>query len=71
MGENVSMQLENGKTVECGLLIAADGANSRVREWSGIGHHVKDYEQMSIVATLRVANQVGIFLGFFNRDFLN
>ena len=58
LGENVSIQLESGETLECGLLIAADGANSRVREYSGIAYRTVDYEQMSIVATLQIAKQV-------------
>ncbi|MFM7432978.1 MAG: FAD-dependent monooxygenase, partial [Gammaproteobacteria bacterium] len=35
------------------LVIAADGANSRVREAAGLGADIEDYEQVAIVAHVR------------------
>ena len=43
--------------------IAADGANSRVREMSGIECSSKEYQQMAVVATLEInSTQVWDFI---------
>jgi 2-polyprenyl-6-methoxyphenol hydroxylase-like FAD-dependent oxidoreductase len=58
LGETVTIKLNNGQTVVSPLLIAADGANSKVREISGIECIKKDYEQTSIVATVELSTEV-------------
>jgi 2-octaprenylphenol hydroxylase len=42
-------------TVRARLVLAADGAASRVREWAGLGATVHDYGQQAIVATVATA----------------
>ncbi|HEX7417419.1 MAG TPA: 2-octaprenyl-6-methoxyphenyl hydroxylase [Steroidobacteraceae bacterium] len=39
-------------SVHTSLLVAADGAQSSVRDMAGIGSHVQDYEQVAIVVTV-------------------
>ncbi len=44
------LQLENQQTIESTLLLAADGANSWVRQQLGVGVQQKPYHQTAIVA---------------------
>ena len=50
--EQHRVHLENGKTLECRLLVGADGANSLVREVAGIEFKHSSYEQQGIVCTV-------------------
>jgi 2-octaprenyl-6-methoxyphenol hydroxylase len=52
-GECLAVTLADGATLECALLIGADGQNSRIREAAGIGHKVKPYPQSAITCRLR------------------
>lgn len=54
-GEDVELQLDGGTRLRARLVIAADGAGSRVRELLGIGHARRDYEQSAIVTAVRTA----------------
>lgn len=45
--------LENGDTLEAKLIIGADGALSRVRQWAGLPTREWDYGHHAIVATVR------------------
>lgn len=45
--------LENGNTLEAKLIIGADGALSRVRQWAGLSTREWDYGHHAIVATVR------------------
>lgn len=45
---------EKGQVITADLFIAADGANSCVRRFSGIEHHVKSYSAKGLVAQLTV-----------------
>ncbi|MFM2111165.1 MAG: hypothetical protein RLZZ372_2089 [Pseudomonadota bacterium] len=45
----------DGPPLRARLVIAADGANSRVREAAGLGADIEDYEQVAIVAHVRAA----------------
>ncbi len=49
------LQLDNGSTLNCKLLIGADGARSRVRELSNIDTEFFDYGQDAIVTTVTLA----------------
>jgi len=45
--------LDDGKTIDARLLVAADGGRSAVRDMAGIGTFTHDYGQSGIVATIR------------------
>lgn len=47
-----SLMLENGQQIQCRLLIAADGALSRIRQWAGIATREWDYQHSAIVCTV-------------------
>lgn len=51
--ERVEIVLEEGQTLSAGLVIAADGSHSRVRERVGIRVRTHDYHQSSLVALVR------------------
>ncbi|KAJ2159422.1 putative ubiquinone biosynthesis monooxygenase [Coemansia sp. RSA 552] len=44
--------LSDGRRLQARLLVGADGANSRVRRYAGIGTYGTDYKQYGLVATL-------------------
>ncbi|KXS18649.1 ubiquinone biosynthesis hydrox [Gonapodya prolifera JEL478] len=46
--------LESGKRVKARLLVGADGATSRVRQFANVDFFGWDYDQRGVVATLRV-----------------
>ena len=50
--ESVTTQLSDGRPLAATLLVAADGARSRLREAAGIGWVAWDYPQSGIVATI-------------------
>ena len=52
--ESVTVVLESGETIEAATLVAADGANSFVRELVGIKTKEWDYNHHAIVSTLEV-----------------
>jgi len=47
------LQLDNGHTISADLVIAADGANSKVRELAHFDTREWDYHQMAIVTTVQ------------------
>ena len=47
------IRLEDGRGLLARLVVGADGAQSRVRELSGIGSQEKGYQQSAIVTTVR------------------
>jgi 2-octaprenylphenol hydroxylase len=51
------LTLESGQLIQCKLLVAADGANSRVRHWASIPTREWDYQHEAIVATIKTANE--------------
>ncbi|MCF6299554.1 MAG: FAD-dependent monooxygenase [Proteobacteria bacterium] len=53
---NVQLVLSNGSLIKCGLLIAAEGARSQIREHIGIKTKTKDYHQKGIVGYIRIEN---------------
>lgn len=50
-----AVTLEDGRTLTCRLLVAADGGFSRVRQAAGMGVHTWDYEQHAFVLTVETA----------------
>jgi 2-octaprenyl-6-methoxyphenol hydroxylase len=52
-GESVSVGLADGAQIKARLLVAADGARSRLRELAGIAFYGWTYDQSAIVGTIR------------------
>jgi 2-octaprenyl-6-methoxyphenol hydroxylase len=50
--DGVDVSLGDGSTIEASLLVAADGARSKLRERAGIATHGWDYDQSGIVVTV-------------------
>jgi 2-octaprenyl-6-methoxyphenol hydroxylase len=50
--DGVTVTLADGNVIEASLLVAADGARSRLRERAGIATHGWEYEQSGIVVTV-------------------
>ena len=51
----IKVELANhGKSTHCQsrLVVAADGGNSQIRQWVGIGYEVNDYHQKALVANI-------------------
>jgi 2-octaprenyl-6-methoxyphenol hydroxylase len=50
--DGVAVTLSDGSIIEASLLVAADGARSKLRERAGIATHGWDYDQSGIVVTV-------------------
>ena len=50
--DGVSVTLADGSVIDASLLVAADGARSKLRERAGIATHGWDYDQSGIVVTV-------------------
>jgi 2-octaprenyl-6-methoxyphenol hydroxylase len=50
--DGVAVSLGDGSTIDASLLVAADGARSKLRERAGIVTHGWDYDQSGIVVTV-------------------
>src|ERR1700761_8436458 len=50
--DGIDVTLADGSRIEAGLLVAADGARSKLRERAGIATHGGDYDQSGIVVTV-------------------
>jgi len=50
--DGIEVMLADGSVIEASLLVAADGARSRLRERAGIATHGWDYDQSGIVVTV-------------------
>jgi 2-octaprenylphenol hydroxylase len=53
--QHLCVELDSGAQITTPLLIGADGARSRVREWAAIGGYEQDCGQRGIVATIRTS----------------
>jgi len=53
------LTFEDGTLLETKLVIGADGANSRIREWAGIGIHAWNYQQSCLLISVRCATDPG------------
>ncbi|MDO5103712.1 MAG: FAD-dependent oxidoreductase [Lautropia sp.] len=49
------LRLANGESWRAGLVVAADGARSPLREMAGLGHQVLDYHQTALVTNFNSA----------------
>ncbi len=47
------VELEDGRILEASLVVASDGAQSRLRQWAGLATREWDYDQQAIVCTVR------------------
>src|SRR5438132_6166878 len=65
--DGVDVTLADGGVVEASLLVAADGARSKLRERAGIVTYGWDYDQSGLVVTVR---HVGDYDGLVEADFL-
>lgn len=54
MSGRPSLRLEGGRTLEAPLVVGADGAQSAVRRWAGIGEYSDAYAQHALVTTVEV-----------------
>jgi len=54
-GHTRGIHLEDGQTFGARLVVAADGAHSRLRQWVGLPTREWDYGQQAIVCTVRTA----------------
>ncbi|PJK12117.1 2-octaprenyl-3-methyl-6-methoxy-1,4-benzoquinol hydroxylase [Lysobacteraceae bacterium NML120232] len=52
--DGARLLLDSGETLEARLVVAADGANSRLRELSGIAVSEHDYQQQGVVAYVQL-----------------
>lgn len=52
-GSQRGIRLEDGRTLTASLVVAADGAHSRLRQWVGLPTREWDYGQQAIVCTAR------------------
>src|ERR1700722_10183736 len=50
--DGVDVTLSDGRVIEASLLVAADGARSKLRERAGIATHGWDYDQSGIVVSV-------------------
>lgn len=50
--ETISVSLESGEVIHTHLLVGCDGANSKVREWAGIGITGWDYKQSAMLINI-------------------
>jgi len=53
--DTVSVHLQSGYSLEAKLLVGADGANSQVRQWAGIGISGWDYAQSAMLINIQTA----------------
>jgi len=51
-GDSVVLGLDDGRRVRAGMIVAADGGNSAVRELAGITMESHDYRQSALVCTV-------------------
>ncbi|ABO24787.1 FAD-dependent monooxygenase [Shewanella loihica] len=52
MEDGIRLTLEDGSEIETRLLVGADGANSQVRQWAGIGVTGWDYAQSAMLINI-------------------
>lgn len=46
------LTLDNGSSLQASLVVAADGAQSRLRQWAGIAFKGQSYQQQGLVCTI-------------------
>ncbi|NWO05279.1 MAG: UbiH/UbiF/VisC/COQ6 family ubiquinone biosynthesis hydroxylase [Alteromonadaceae bacterium] len=50
------IELDDGRLVTADLVVGADGARSRLRQWAGLATREWDYDHQAIVCTVQTAN---------------
>ena len=58
-GGQHELEFADGERMSARLVIGADGANSQVRQWAGIGIHAWQYEQACMLITVECENPPG------------
>ncbi|WP_148864282.1 UbiH/UbiF/VisC/COQ6 family ubiquinone biosynthesis hydroxylase [Marinobacter fonticola] len=58
-GRYKSITLADGRKLDAPLIVAADGPQSRVRQWAGLPTREWDYDQQGIVCTVETAQSHG------------
>lgn len=53
-GTQRQVYLQDGRVLQAGLIVAADGARSRLREWGGFETREWDYDHEAIVTTIKL-----------------
>jgi 2-octaprenylphenol hydroxylase len=66
------LTLADGPTLETELIVGADGAASRIREWAGLGSTLTPYGQSGVVANFEceIPHRGTAFQWFFDSDIL-
>ncbi|ODU40935.1 MAG: 2-octaprenyl-3-methyl-6-methoxy-1,4-benzoquinol hydroxylase [Thiobacillus sp. SCN 63-374] len=66
------IMLSDGSTLEAELVVGADGAASRIRDWAGLGSTLTPYGQSGVVANFECgrAHRGTAFQWFFDSDIL-
>lgn len=59
LGSHKAVTLADGQILQAPLVVAADGANSRIRQWAGLPTREWDYDQQGIVCTVETAQSHG------------
>lgn len=54
-----TLSFANGETLKVPMVIGADGANSQVRQWAGIGIHAWQYRQSCMLITIQCETSPG------------
>ena len=54
--EGGAVMLPDGHWLEASLVVGADGANSRIRQWAGLATREWDYDQQAIVCTAKLSH---------------
>ncbi|MHB1215400.1 MAG: UbiH/UbiF family hydroxylase [Thiobacillus sp.] len=69
---HTQLTLADGSTLEAELVVGADGAASRIREWAGLGSTLTPYGQSGVVANFAcgTAHRGTAFQWFFDSDIL-
>jgi len=58
-GDYHQLDFADGESLSARLVVGADGANSQVRQWAGIGIHAWQYEQACMLITVECENAPG------------
>lgn len=53
------LHFDDGHVLETQLVIGADGANSQIRQWAGIGIHAWQYQQSCMLISVKCADAAG------------
>ncbi|WP_202303778.1 3-demethoxyubiquinol 3-hydroxylase [Dryocola clanedunensis] len=54
-----TLDFADGETLTVPMIIGADGANSQIRQWAGIGIHAWDYRQSCMLITVKCEEAPG------------